>query len=276
MHSSTASTADPLTRFLPGARPRRIAHRGLSPEGAENTLAAFGAALEAGADLLETDVRATADGVAWLLHDETLQRIAQDPRPVAELTGAQMREVRVAGIEPVSRLEDALGEFPDAQFNIDVKVPEAIASTVTAIARTGSAERICLTSFHGSVAADAVARVQAATGILPARSPSRGAMAAFLAARALELPAACLARLLAPYGALQVPPRYPYSSRWAVPIVTEANIAAAHRAGVEVHVWTVDEPAAMRDLLVSGVDGIITNRVDLLTELLEGTAPTTR
>lgn len=269
MPSSTPRTADspkePRTRFLPGPRPRRIAHRGLALDGAENTLRAFSDALAAGADLLETDTRATRDGLALAVHDEDLWRVAGDPRRIDELSTAQARSVHLTGGEGIPSLEETLDAFPDIPVNIDVKAASAIGPAARAISRTRSADRICLTSFDGSVARRAVEAVREATGILPVRSPSRGVMAQFLVARWLEAPDIVVGRLLAPYGALQVPPTYR-----GIPVVTAANIAAAHRVGCEVHVWTVDDPVTMQDLLVSGVDGIITNRVDLLSELLDG------
>ncbi|MEE1617416.1 glycerophosphodiester phosphodiesterase family protein [Brachybacterium sp. J153] len=269
MPSSISNSPEgrPHSRFLPGSRPRRIAHRGLVADGAENTLGAFERAIAAGADVLETDVRATADHLALTVHDPDLQRIAGDPRRIAELSAEEAGAIRLAGEEPLAMLEDVLGGFPEVQVNVDVKVPEAIGPTVAAIARTRSADRICLTSFHDVVARKAVATVKAATGVTPVRSPGRATIAAFLAARAVEAPDRVIARILRPFGALQVPETYQ-----GVPIVTPANIAAAHRAGCEVHVWTVDDPEHMRHLLVSGVDGIITNRVDLLSELLSGQA----
>lgn len=256
--------APPTRRFLPGPVPRRIAHRGLALDGAENTLRAFSDALAAGADVLETDTRATSDGIALAVHDEDLRRIAGDPRRIDDLDRAAASAVRLPGAEPLATLEDVLGSFPGVPVNIDVKTPSAILPAASAIARTSSAHRICLTSFDDRTARLAVAAVRAATGVLPVRSPSRGALAAFVAARCVEAPEALLRRLLARYGALQVPIRYR-----GVPLVSERNIAAAHRAGCEVHVWTIDDPATMRELLVSGVDGIITNRVDLLSELLD-------
>lgn len=268
MRSSTANTPDrpgaPTSRFLPGPRPRRIAHRGLALDGAENTLRAFADALSAGADMLETDTRATRDGTALAVHDEDLWRVAGDPRRIDELTTDQARSVLLAGQEPIPTLEELLDAFPDTAVNIDVKTASAIGPATEAITRTGSAERICLTSFDGSVAQRAVEQVRAATGTLPVRSPSREVLALFLAARWFEAPDAVTGRLLAPYGALQVPRSYR-----GVPVVSAANVAAAHRVGCEVHVWTVDDPITMRELLVSGVDGIITNRVDLLSELLD-------
>ena len=120
MPSSTSSSRDVGSRFLPGLRPRRIAHRGLALDGAENTLRAFADALEAGADVLETDAHATADGRAVALHDGDLRRVAGDPRRIHEVPSTQLAAVRVGGSEPVPLLEDVLGAF-DAPVNIDTE-----------------------------------------------------------------------------------------------------------------------------------------------------------
>ncbi|MFC7463721.1 glycerophosphodiester phosphodiesterase family protein [Brachybacterium sp. GCM10030252] len=269
MPSSTSRSNDRRrvtgSRFLPGRRPRRIAHRGFAPDGAENTLRAFEAALEAGADMLETDVRATADGLALTVHDEDLQRVAGDPRRIDQLTAHEAGSVRLAGDEPLAMLEDVLGTFVDVPVNVDIKASSAIGPAVAAIARTRSAHRICLGGFDESVARKAVATVRASTGVTPVRSPARRTVASFYAARAVEAPDAVIRRLLASYGALQVPLSYK-----GLPVATPANIAAAHRVGCEVHVWTVNDRVTMQNLLASGVDGIITNRVDVLSELLDG------
>lgn len=254
----------PPSRFLPGPRPRRIAHRGLALDGAENTMRAFSDALAAGADMLETDTRATADGLALAFHDDDLLRVSGDPRRIGDLTDAQARAVRLAGDEPLATLEDVLGSFRDVPVNIDVKDAAAIEPAARAIARTASADRICLAGFDDTVAAQAVRRVREETGITPVRSPSRRAIALFLSLVASAAPAATVRRLMAPYAALQVPVSFR-----GVPVVTRRTVAAAHRAGCEVHVWTIDEIPAMEDLLVMGVDGIITNRVDRLGELLD-------
>lgn len=277
MHSSISRATDraseraadpsavPRSRFLPGPRPRRIAHRGLALDAPENTLRAFEDALRAGADMLETDTRATRDALALAVHDEDLARIAGDPRRIDQLSAHEAGSVRLDGGEPLAMLEDVLGTFRDVPVNIDVKAPSAIGPAVAAISRTRSADRVCIAGFDGDVVRRTIATLRAATGITAVRSPSRGVMAGFLAARAVEAPDRVIARMLGPYGALQVPEEYR-----GMEIVTRANVAAAHRAGCEVHVWTVDDPVTMQDLLVKGVDGIITNRVDLLSELLDG------
>lgn len=262
MPSSTTAPADRPGRFLPGPRPRIIAHRGLALDGAENTMRAFQAALDAGADMLETDTHATADAVALAVHDPDLRRLTGDARRVGDVRAAEATGLRVAGLEPLCRLEDVLGGF-DVPVNIDVKTRAAVVPAAEAIARTGSADRVCVTSFDGRTAAAAVRAVRRLTGVTPMRSPSVGTIAAFLGLLATGAPQRSVTTLLRPYGALQVPRRHR-----GYPIVSPRSIALAHRAGCEVHVWTIDDEQAMGELVELGVDGIVTNRSDLLARLL--------
>ncbi|WP_347042379.1 glycerophosphodiester phosphodiesterase family protein [Brachybacterium nesterenkovii] len=262
MRSSTSSEADRPRPYGPGRLPRIIAHRGLALDGAENTLRAFADALEAGADVLETDAHATADGRAVALHDGDLRRVAGDPRRIHEVPSTQLAAVRVRGSEPVPLLEDVLGAF-DAPVNIDVKTPRAVDAVATAIARTASADRVCVTSFDGRAARAAVARICRLTGVRVRRSPSTGAMTAFALALAVGAPQSAVDRILRPFAALQIPPRHRGHA-----LVTARSLAAAHAAGCEVHVWTIDDEPTMRDLLAMGADGIVTNRSDVLAGLL--------
>ena len=181
-------TAVPRSRFLPGPRPRRIAHRGFALDGAENTMRAFEDALAAGADMLETDTRATRDGLALAVHDEDLLRVAGDERRIDEIGAREAGAVRLAGDEPLAMLEDVLATFTDVPINVDVKAASAIGPAVAAIARTRSAERVCIAGFDGDVVRKTLATLHAATGVLPVRSASRGVIAGFLAARAVEAP----------------------------------------------------------------------------------------
>lgn len=261
------NTYAPVSRFLPGDRPRLIAHRGLALDGAENTMRAFDDALAAGATMLETDTRATRDGRALAFHDSTLDRVTDHRGPISRRTWQDLSEVRVAGSEPIALLEDVLSTYRDVPINIDVKDAAAIVPAASAIASARAADRVCVTSFDGRVAQAAVREVRERTGRTPVRSPSRGRMAGVLAATAVETPRSVTRAVLRPFGALQVP-----TSFRGVPVVTPRVIARAHDAGCEVHVWTIDEPDQMRSLIEMGVDGIISNRVDLLSRLLRSSA----
>lgn len=266
---SRTGTADPRDRagagprpYADGPTPRIIAHRGLALDGAENTLRAFGAALEAGADVIETDAHVTADGVAVAMHDPDLSRVTGEHGSVARVTAGDLAQLRVAGAEPIPSLEEVLDAVP-APVNIDVKVPAAALPVARAIARTASADRVCVTSFDGRTAAVAARAVLRLTGTAPRRSPSQGIMTAFVLALAAGAPQGAITRLLRPYAALQIPPRHR-----GHPLVTPRSVAAAHRAGCEVHVWTIDTEREMRDLLAMGADGIVTNRSDVLARVL--------
>lgn len=255
-------TPDSGHRILPGPRPRNIAHRGLALDGAENTLRAFADALDVGAGMLETDIRASRDGVAFAAHDENLSRIAGISTRVARMSARDLAAVRVAG-EPLATLEDILGAFPDVPVNIDVKDPQAIRPTARAIHRTASAHRVCLTSFSGRTASRAVRAVRGLTGVAPLRSPSTGVLTELLLLLAAGAPRALTSALLRPYVAVQIPVRHK-----GLPVFTPRLVEAAHHGGCEVHVWTIDTQDVMRDLLARGADGIVTNRSDLLAEIL--------
>lgn len=247
--------------FAPAA-PRVIAHRGLiHADGVlENTRAAFAAAVEAGAGYLESDCHLTADGVCVLAHDEDLSRLVGDPRRIDAMTLSQWKAALRDTGEALT-LDEALKEFPTARFTLDVKVP-AVAPAV-GIAIADHAERVLVSSFSDRRRRDALAAARrAGARQRPATSAGQGAVAAAVAAtRVRSLP--LLRRALRGIDALQVP-----ESHAGIPIVTPALISDAHAVGVEVHVWTVNDPDRIRALLADGVDGIVTDRADLALEVV--------
>lgn len=251
--------------------PLGFAHRGWTPAGSvegtahawENTLEAFAAALDLGITHLETDVQTTADGVAVVLHDPDLARTTGRAVPVRALTWAELREVRVAGAHRVPRVEELLEAFPGAVLNIDVKDARAVRPLAAAVAAAGAQERTVVASFDGR-------RARAVQVLVPGVARSAG-MAASGGARL----AASLDRLSAPVGrllleratagadALQLPER-----AGRLRVVTPRLLRLAHDVGLQVHVWTVDDPADMDRLLDLGVDGLMSDRADLLSAVL--------
>nr|WP_206686637.1 MULTISPECIES: glycerophosphodiester phosphodiesterase family protein [Microbacterium] len=243
-----------------------MAHRGLVPadsEGiAENTTAAFAAAHAAGAIYVESDCHLTADGEVVLFHDEDLSRVAGDPRAVAAVTFRELE--RVMGTRGgLLSLPQALDAFPTLRFNLDVKVAAAAEPMGRAVAR--HAERVLLSSFDDDRRRVAMAAARAAGGE-PAASAGTGTMVRVLAAAAAHSDR-LVRRALAGIDALQIPERY-----GRLRVVTPRVIAAAHGAGVEVHVWTVNDPAEMERLLDMGVDGIVTDRADVALATVAGRA----
>ncbi|WJL95509.1 glycerophosphodiester phosphodiesterase family protein [Microbacterium sp. ET2] len=240
-----------------------LAHRGLVPEGStdlvENSFAAVAAAHAAGATYVESDCHVTLDGEVVLFHDDDLQRIAGDPRAIAAVTLAELSEL-MAGLGGLLTLDQALESFPTVRFNLDVKAPAAAEAVGRAVAPY--ADRVLLTSFSDERRRAALAAAaDAGAPIRPATSAGTQTITRLLLASGFRVRRA-VSRLLSDVDALQVPER-----RGRVPIVTPRLIENAHRHGVEVHVWTVNDPSDMERLLLAGVDGLVTDRADVALPL---------
>ncbi|MFJ3407018.1 glycerophosphodiester phosphodiesterase [Promicromonospora sp. NPDC090134] len=237
---------------------RGFAHASAGTEGLENSLAAFGAAVDLGYRYVETDAHGTVDGVAVALHDESLDRTTDGTGLVAELPWSEVSEARIGGVEPVPLLEDLLGGWPDLRVNIDVKHSSSVGPVARAIERTSAWDRVCVTSFE-------VARRRATLTKLSrpvATSAGRREIASFLTGVRVHVPALSR-RALRDVDALQVPVH-----EGSITVVDPTSIAAAHSLGKKVHVWTIDDPDEMRQLIDDGVDGLITDRADLLKDVL--------
>jgi glycerophosphoryl diester phosphodiesterase len=138
------------TAFLEHPGPLAFAHRGGAAHAPENSWQAFAQAVGLGYGYLETDVQATADGVLIAFHDRTLARVTGHSGRVARLTHAELADVRIGGTEPIPRLDDLLGAWPDVRFNIDVKDAPAIGPLAEVLKRTNAWDRVCVVSFSAS------------------------------------------------------------------------------------------------------------------------------
>lgn len=234
-----------------------LAHRGLALDAPENTLLAFSNAVEVGVSYVETDVHVSRDGVAVISHDPTLRRVAGRRVRIADLNMDELRGVDLGRGQGFSALADALDAFPELRLNIDVKVEGALAPTVDALRRARAAPRVLLTSFSDG-------RRRRAARLLPEVVTSAGRAGVVGALRAARSGPDAMRRALRGARALQVPER-----AGRIPIVTRRFVAAAHEAGTEVHVWTVNDPSVMTRLLDLGVDGLVTDRADLALPLVE-------
>ena len=280
------------TAFLDHPRPLAFAHRGGAAHAPENSWRAFEHAVGLGYEYLETDVQATADGVLIAFHDRTLDRVTGQPGRVCRLTLKEIAGARIGGTEPIPVLEDVLAAWPDVRFNIDVKDAPAVAPLAGVLRRTNAWDRVCVVSFSASrlraarraldrpvcMAASPLGTAMVRLGgPLPSAGPGgphrygfkrrsvAGPMAA--AARRPGVPGAAtgpsprlLAERLAGAGVrcLQVP----------VPVATPSFIGRAHKLGLQVHVWTVNDRPTMEGLLDLGVDGIMTDETVALREVL--------
>ena len=255
--------------------PAALAHRGFSRDGAENTLEAFRAARDLGYEWVETDVNTTRDGVVLSFHDETLDRVTDGTGDVSDRTWEQIRSERVAGAACIPRLADLLTELPGTKFNIDVKDEASVTALPPLLHELGAADRVRVTSFSESRRRRTLRALRQLTGGPVATSSGKGGMRLLIACSRLGGPSwrigrRVAARWIEPFDTVQIPRRHRERSGAEVELVTPRFLDFAHRHGIEVHVWTVNDATEMAELLDLGVDGIITDRADLLAELLAG------
>jgi len=235
-----------------------FAHRGLAIEAPENTLLAFEKALAVGVTHLETDVHGSSDGISMVSHDPDLTRLAGRRMRVGQLSATALRAIDLGQGQGFCSLADALDAFPDARFNIDIKSTDAVAPTVATIRDARATDRVLIGSFSPERRLAVVRRLP---GVATSIS-SRGAIAAVSAARtAGGLPA--LRRILRDVHAVQFP-----VSILRMSTITPRTIAAFHAAGVEVHIWTINDEPTMERLLDLGVDGLVSDRADLAMGVL--------
>ncbi|WP_243694966.1 glycerophosphodiester phosphodiesterase family protein [Labedella populi] len=240
--------------YFAGQLPRILAHRGLALRVPENTLAAFAAAVDAGADYVETDAHATADGVPVLAHDPVVIDRGR-PVEIATTTWEQLASVDLGAGHRVPRLDEALAALGAVRLNIDVKAAGAAAPVARAIEEVGALDRVLVTSFDGATRRRVVAALPGVATSASSDLIARALVPAHLARSGR------LRTVLAGVPCVQVPEHHR-----GIPIVTRRTVRAFHEAGVEVHVWTVNNPAEMVRLSALGVDGIVTDRCDLALE----------
>lgn len=236
--------------------PLAVAHRGGAGLAPENTLEAFSRSYALGLRYLETDVRVTADGELVAFHDADLRRVGGRRGAVGDLTLAQLRGVRVLGRGGVPTLREVLDAFPHARLAVDLKDRAAIVPLARLLRETGAAHRVCVAgswdSWLGTVAALTGPDLTVAMGW-------RSLVATLTRLRCGMTPP--------PRGRGGAFAHVPYRlGRMA--IFHDSLAERAHAVGVRVLVWTVDDPVTMHRLLDAGVDGIITDRPDVLREVL--------
>ena len=247
----------------PGPLP--IAHRGGGEERPENTWAAFSHAIELGYDYMETDVHLTADGVVAVIHDPVLDRVSDRTGSVTALEWAQVAAADLGAGQRVPRLDELLAAWPELRWNVDAKHDAVLGPLVEVLRAAGAIDRVVVTAFSDRRLVRA--RRLAGSGLCTSLGPRAlgalrlASLAPFAVPASVPLPAEADWRQA---GAAQVPVRW-----GAVPVVDRRFVTAAHRAGLAVHVWTIDERSEMERLLDLGVDGIMTDRPSLLREVLE-------
>lgn len=243
--------------FLDHPGPLAFAHRGAhAPDGpGENTMAAFAAAVDLGYRFLETDVHLTADGVVVAFHDDHLDRVTDRTGAISDLPWSEVRRAKVGpGGDPVPRLDELLATWPEVRVNIDPKHDRVVEPLAEVLRVAGAVRRVCCGSFSDA----RLARLRRLLG--PDLCTSLGPRAtAKLAAAAAGAPVRSL-----PGPCAQVP-----ATVKGRRLVTPRFVRTAHALGLQVHVWTIDDPDEMHALLDLGVDGLMTDRAQTLKDVLQ-------
>jgi glycerophosphoryl diester phosphodiesterase len=249
------------TGYFAGATPRVFGHRGAAGLAPENTLPSFALGLVLGADMLELDVHASRDGVVVVFHDPTLDRTTNGTGPLHEQSLYELQELdagyhytrdghdfpyRGHGLR-IPTLEALLKDFPLAYYNIEIKQadPPIVAQVVEVIQRLNAQHRTLLAAEHDEI----MQEIRHLAGEI-VTSFSTGDVVDFIG----RLQAGTLDGYQPRGRALQIPPRFN-----DIELVTRESVAAAHRCGLEMHVWTINDPDEMKRLLALGVDGIISD-----------------
>lgn len=257
------------TNYFAPPKPRLFGHRGHAAEFPENTLPAFAAALAAGTPYLELDVRMAKDGTVMVVHDASLLRTCGVDRAVSDLDLNEIRALdagatfttadgatrphRGRGIL-VPTLAEVLTSFPEAFFNIEIKQasPAMEEATLEVVRQAGRCEQVLLAAEQDAV----MSRLRPlCTALNIPTSYSFDELVAFFN----WLQAGCRDPYRPPAEAMQIPETYEGQI-----LVTPHTITAAHAVGVEIHVWTVNDADDMKRLLRLGVDGLMSDRPDLL------------
>jgi glycerophosphoryl diester phosphodiesterase len=240
--------------YLKHSTPIAFAHRGGASDAPENTMPAFQRAIDLGYIYIETDVHSTRDGVLLAFHDDDLSRTCGRPGLISELDYAEVRQARVNGVESIPLLEDLLSTWPNAHINIDCKSDQALLPLETRLAHGDLFDRVCIGSFSDK-------------RLNHLRETFGGKLCTSMGPREVtKLRLGSWVRHTGKFQnvhAAQVP-----VSQGPITIVDRKFVDAAHRADLQVHVWTIDDPVEMGRLLDLGVDGIMTDRSEILKKVM--------
>ena len=239
--------------FLEHPGPIPFAHRGGAGDFPENTLPAFRNAIELGYKHLETDVHLTKDGKVVAFHDESLDRVTDHSGKISDFTLNEISQIQIGGSEKIPTLLELLESFPEAKINIDPKSDNVVFPLIELLQTTNSISRVCVGSFSDK----RIKQIRSSLGSQLCVSAGPKSVMKFLAERYTF----SFSRFN--YHCLQVPQR-----SGPVKIVTKDFVERAHAKGLQVHVWTIDDPNEMHELLDLGVDGLMTDETSTLKDVL--------
>lgn len=243
--------------YLNHGLPIALAHRGGAAEWPENTYEAFAGSYDLGFRYIETDVHLSADGVIVAFHDLNLERVGSTKSKIGDLDWEQLNSIRINQQGRIPSMAELFEQFPDMRFNIDMKSDEVITPLIDLIREFDAFDRVCLASFHdrriklarslaGASLCTSAGRLSVAAHVL--RSFGWNTRSKFATAPQFDL--------------LQVPLK-----RYGTTVFSPRFMRQAKLEDIKVHVWTIDDPRQMHQLLDMGVAGIISDRPSILKQV---------
>ena len=246
-------------RYFDAPKPLALAHRGgallAANDGIENSLRAFQNAAALGYRYMETDVHCSADGVVYAFHDDNLERLTGDPSAIRSMQSSAVDKVLLGEHDPVPRMAELLDLLPDVRFNIDVKADSAVDATLDLIEAHGAIDRVCLASFSHERLQRIRARLPRVATSMSPREVARLKLGASSRGQGFGVRRGAVCA--------QVP-----HHQGRITVVTPRFLRRAHALGIQVHVWTIDDADEMNELLDLGVDGLVSDRIDVLKDVL--------
>ena len=233
--------------------PIAFAHRGGALDAPENSMAAFQSAVNIGFKYLETDVHLTSDGHVIAFHDDVLDRVTNLSGRICDTPLSTIKRALVDGKSEIPLLNELLSEFPTARFNIDPKNDRVAEPLADVIKETGSVSRICVSSFSdrrnqniSRLVGNNLCMGIGPSGIARIRVGKFTKNSSILNGQCVQVPVVMK----------------------GVPLITETFIQRVHSMGKVIHAWTINEPEEMNRLLDLGVDGIMTDKPQILKDVL--------
>ena len=262
-----------MTNFFNGPKPRLFAHRGASGEAPENTMAAFQRAVDLGSEYIELDVHASEDGQIMVFHDATIERTTNGLGAINNYSLAALQQLDAgyrfspddgetlpfrASDVIIPSLAEVLRDFSQVKFTVEIKQtdPPIEELVIAVLKHCGKSDDVIIASEHDTV-------LERARHLAPEIPTNFGynEVANFIQ----RVATVRLDDYQPPGQALQIPPKYQ-----DIPLVTEQTVAVAHQFGLEMHVWTINDPLQMTSLLDLGVDGIMSDFPGRLLDVAKG------
>ncbi len=234
-------------KFIP------LAHRGANYYNTENTLEAFKKALNFGFMHIETDVRASKDGIPYIFHDQTLERLTGDKIAINKLKSSDLEKIRLRGGASIPKLEEVLEEFPQTFFNLDAKSWDVVRPLAKSINRLKAFHQICIGSFNDY-------RISALKRLL--KGP-----VCYSAGTIKSLKIILLVKLGIKPKIIEPCIQLPYVFK-GMKIINQSVVSKIKKSGTKIHIWGTNAENSIVELIDYGVDGLMVDDCLLLKKLL--------